>query len=120
MKTKALFIVRTIAIWLAFLGIALIYLFGVSASQVVDFISHESFGPVCGRVISAEFGPVDFSYHGWILAVAVGWWMILWTLLGILDFRKLKRKNENAAPHEAERRFDRRAGEFKREPGAWP
>ena len=70
MKTTALALVRTVAIWLAFAAITLIYLFGVSAMKVVDFVSHESFASVCGRVLAAGAWSVDFSYHGWILAGA--------------------------------------------------
>lgn len=62
MKTAAL--IRTTAVWLAFTVIALIYLFGVSAMHVVEFVSHESFGEVCARVLSAGPAPVDFSFHG--------------------------------------------------------
>lgn len=168
MKPAVLF--RTVAIWLAFAVIMLIYLFGVSAMQVVEFVSHESFGAVCGRVISAGTEPVDLSFHGWILAgacaalvvhglcsvrarlgiavfcliapwfwtgcgikgtaqwlilmpctplwtiesmasgadgefyaegfviaIAVGWWMILWTILGLADFSRLRKAQKTGA-----------------------
>lgn len=171
MKTFALTFVRGVAIWLAFASITLVYLFGVSAMHVVEFVSHESFGSVYTRVLDAGTGPVDFNYHGWILAgsftllvvytfsnlrvrlgivvlcliapwfwtgggikgtagwlllmpatplwtmqtaasgsdgefyaegfviaVAVGWWMILWTLVGITDFLKLRREQEIQSP----------------------
>jgi hypothetical protein len=174
MKTAVLF--RAVAIWLAFSVITLIYLFGVSAMHLVEFVSHESFGKVCGRVISAGTGPVDFSFHGWILAgafaalvvhgfskvsvrlgiallcviapwfwtgcgikgtaqwlflmpytplwtiaalasgadgefyaegfmiaLAVGWWMIMWTILGFVDFLKLRREQTKAVPDKPER-----------------
>lgn len=173
MKSFALSFVRGVAIWLAFASISLIYLFGVSAMHVVEFISHESFGSVCGRVLAAGTGPVDFNYHGWILAgaftllvvytfsklwmrlgiavfcviapwfwtgcgikgtagwlllmpatplwtmqaaasgsdgefyaegfmiaVAVGWWMILWSTLGFTDFLKLRREQEIRRPEQ--------------------
>jgi hypothetical protein len=70
MKTTTLAFMRTAAIWLAFAVIAVIYLFGVAAMKVVDFVSHESFGSVCERVLAAGTGTVDFRYHGWILAGA--------------------------------------------------
>lgn len=193
MKTTALAFIRTAAIWLAFAAITLIYLFGVSAMRVVEFVSHESFGSVCGRVLAAGTGPVDFSYHGWILAgafvalvvhtfsnvrarvriaalcviapwfwsglgikgtagwllvmpatplwtlqivgsgadgefyaegfvvgVAVGWWMMLWTITGCADFLKLRRELTNAAPEKPERRFERQTHAFRQGPGASP
>jgi hypothetical protein len=167
MKTFALAFVRNFAIWLAAAFITMIYLFGVSAMNVVDFVSHESFGSVYRQVIAAGTEPLDFSYHGWILAaafislavysfakirmrlgiavlwviapwfwttsgikgtaqwlllmpatplwtvqiatsesdgefyaegfviaVALGWWMILWTILGFTDFLKLRREQQ--------------------------
>ncbi len=176
MRTFTLALVRGFAIWLAFASISLIYLFGVSAMHVVDFVSHESFEVVYTRVLAAGTGPVEFNYHGWILAgaftalvvytfsnirvrvgiavlgviapwfwtgggikgtagwlllmpatplwtmqtaasgsdgefyaegfviaVAVGWWMILWTLVGITDFLKLRRvlsKSRLTNPHD--------------------
>ncbi len=171
MKTTALAFIRTFVIWLSFAAITLIYLFGVAAMRVVEFVSHESFGSVCGRVFDAGVGAVDFSYHGWILSgamaallvhtfsnkrmrvaiaamcviapwfwtglgikgtagwllvmpatplwtlqilgsgadgefyaegfvvvVAVGWWMILWSIAGCVDFNKLRREQTNAVP----------------------
>ena len=173
MKTFAFTFVRGVAIWLAFASITLVYLFGVSAMHVVEFVSHESFGSVYTRVLDAGAVPVDFNYHGWILAVAftslvvytfsnsrmrlgiavlcviapwfwtgggikgtagwlllmpatplwtmqtaasgsdgefyaegfviavaVGWWMILWTLVGITDFLKLRREQETRSPRQ--------------------
>ncbi len=167
MKPFELALVRNVAIWLAFAAITLIYLFGVSAMHVVEFVSHESFGEVYRRVLAAGTGPVDLNYHGWILAaafaslvvytfsstklrlgvvvlcviapwfwttsgikgtaqwlflmpaaplftlqtaaggsdgefyaegfvigVAVGWWMILWTILGVTDFLTLRREQK--------------------------
>ena len=171
MKAVALALIRKVAIWLAFASITMIYLFGVSAMHVVDFVSHESFASVFRRVVSSGTAPVDFSYHGWILAgafaalvvhslsnvrlrlgiaascviapwfwtghtikgtvawlllmpatplwtaqtamsgsdgefyaegfviaIAVGWWMIMWTIVGFTDFLKLRRKQEKRRP----------------------
>jgi hypothetical protein len=193
MKTTALAFIRTASIWLAFAAITLIYLFGVSAMKVVEFVSHESFGSVCGRVFDKGVGEVDFSYHGWILAgafavllvhtfskervrvaiaalcvitpwfwtglgikgtagwllvmpatplwtlqivgsgadgefyaegfvvgVAVGWWMILWSITGYTDYLKLRRELKNAVPELPERRFERQSHAFRQGPGALP
>lgn len=193
MKTKTRSLVPTLATWSAFLGIASIYLIGVSAMRVVDFCSRESFLSVCGQVVSAGTSAVDFSYHGWILAgaltavllhaagtarmrvwiaaccviapwfwadiglkgtagwlllmpatplwtlqtvaggadgefyaegfvvaVAVGWWMILWTLLGAAALARLKREKQNAVPDGPERRDAMGKRDFRRAPGVSP
>ena len=62
----------------------------------------------------------EFYAEGFVVAVAVGWWMILWTLLGAAALARLKREKQNAVPDGPERRDAMGKRDFRRAPGVSP